>query len=57
MKIIRNHRKVVESFLCDMLKIDEYDDNDRYSYYTAKLYGIKKNIVELHEDNEDVIDI
>ena len=38
-KIIRNHRTIVESFFNSMEGIDEFDDNDRYSYYIGRLYG------------------
>ena len=47
-KIIRNHRNVVESFLRRMIKkYGEADDNNRYSYYTSRFYGVTKDDYEI----------
>ena len=47
-EIIRNHKDIVESFLRAMIKAyGEVDDNDRYSYYTARLHKAVKDDTEI----------
>jgi hypothetical protein len=40
MKLINEHREIVEGYFLHMKELDEkIDDNDRYSYYTTRLCG------------------
>ncbi len=42
-KIIRDHRDIVEQFVWERLsETGEFVDNNRDSYYTAKLYATSK---------------